>query len=251
MSKKIAVCVSGHLRCFDKLTDNFNLFIKKLEQHGKVDVFVATWDKQETLNSWSGCIADTSLVENDIDENIVKKVYQTNFVKLFDDKFYSSEHSPLNCSNLTDQNFNASSRLISGQVVHASRMFFLIYEANLLKKYQEFLTNEKYDIVFRTRPDYKVLNLDFFDNLSVNQNSLYYARPYGGCAMDDQFAFGDSTSMDKYSNCFLKHASIFNSSFWDGPENILSKTLSFNRDLNINIINRVGGVYSQKLNSIR
>jgi hypothetical protein len=253
MNKKIAVCLSGHLRNFDRLIDNFNLFRKKLEQHGKVDIFIATWDKQEALNSWSSehGFADTSLAKNNIDENNIKKIYQTDFVKLFDDRFYGSTYSPINYFNLTDKKFNFNPRSISGQVIHSSRMFFLIYEANLLKKYQEFLNNEKYDIVFRTRPDYKILDLDFFNDLSVNQNSIYYANAYEGCVMDDQFAFGDSDSMDKYSSCFLKHSSVFNSEIWGDPEYILSKTLSFNHNLNINIINRVGAIDCPKLNIAR
>ncbi len=50
---KTAICISGHLRHYKNLKDNFQWFKKALQSFCDVDVFVASWDKQNTLASWS------------------------------------------------------------------------------------------------------------------------------------------------------------------------------------------------------
>jgi hypothetical protein len=239
---KIAICISGHLRHFHKLKDNFKWFKKQLQSISDVDVFVATWDKQNTLQSWSHAhgISNAETAKNIVNLEEVKNHYETNFVKLLDYDFYSSDYSPINYKQFTDQKYSWDSRGIGGSVVNSSKMFLLIHEANKLKKYQEFLQKQKYDLVIRTRPDYEYNNLSAFVDLKIKPNTIFCSKPYPDSKIDDQFGMGDSDSMDKYSACILKQPSIFHSNIWGNPEDILMYSLLSFHDLRLEWIQRVG-----------
>jgi hypothetical protein len=245
---KAAICISGHLRHFKKLKDNFFSFKKVLQKFLDVDVFVCTWDKQNTLNSWSHAhnISNADTAKNIININEVKDHYSTDYVELLDYDFYSSDYSPISYKDLTDRPYSWDSRGVGGDVVNSSKMFFLIYEANKLKKKQEFFKKNRYDLVFRVRPDYEFINHEqFFEDFFKNENNItkeaiYVSKPYGCSPIDDQFAFGSSKIMDKYSSCILKQSLFFNSKIWGDPETILINSLSFMHEINLIQIPRIG-----------
>jgi hypothetical protein len=241
---KTAICISGHLRHYKKLKENFLSFKSAIESFSNIDIFVSAWDRQNTSNCWSHGLSDEGAAKNIIDIDEVKNHYGTEHVKLLNYDFYSSDFSPINYRNLTDQVYNWSPNGIGGWVVNSSKMFLLIYEANKLKKYQEFLSSSKYDLVFRVRPDYEfVSHEEFFKSFlekEISQNSIYLSRPYPFSIIDDQFAFGCSDVMDKYSSCILKQSAFFNSNIWGDPENILNRTLEDMHKINLVIIPRIG-----------
>jgi len=238
---KTAICISGHLRHYKNLKDNFQWFKKALQSFCDVDVFVASWDKQNTLASWSHAhgLSNAETVNNIINIDEVKNFYETDCVKLFDYDFYSSDYSPINYKNWTDKPYAWDVMGIGGNVIHSSKMFFLINESNKLKKRQEFINGNKYDLVIRTRPDYQYSNLLVFENLKIKPNTIFSAKPPHS-EIDDQFNMGDSDSMDKYSSCIFKQSSILNSNVWGNPEGILLRSLQSFHDLNIEFIDRVG-----------
>lgn len=239
---KIAICISGHLRHYQKLKENFEWFKKNLQTISDVDVFVATWDKQNTLVSWSHAhgISNVETAKNTVNLDEVKNFYKTDFVQLFDYDFYSSDNSPINYKNFTDKPYIWDARGIGGNVINSSKMFFLIYEANKLKKQQEFTNSKKYDLVIRTRPDYEYNNLSAFEELVIKPNTIFFAKPYPDSKIDDQFGMGDSDSMDKYSSCILKQSALFHSNLWGDPENILLNSLQGFHKINFELIPRVG-----------
>lgn len=239
---KTAICISGHLRHYDKLKENFLFFKKYIESFSKVDVFISTWNKQNTLVSWSHAhnISNVKTVNNFISQQQVKDFYETEFVKVFDYDFYSSDFSPLNYKDWTDVKYSWDSRGIGGSVINSSKMFFLIHEANNLKKMQEFITNSKYDLVIRTRPDYEYKNLSPLNKLNLKEDTIFSAKPYDCSPIDDQFAFGSSDSMNKYSACLLKQAAIFNSNIWGDPESVLINSILAFHKISIQKIDRIG-----------
>ena len=239
---KVAICISGHLRHYQKLKDNFEWFKKNLQLVCEVDIFVSAWDKQNTLISWSHAhgISNAETANNTVNLDEVKNFYETQFVELFDYDFYSSEYSPINYKNLTNNIYSWDGRGIGGNVINSSKMFFLIHEANKLKKQQEFIKNKKYDLVIRARPDYEYNNLSAFQKIQIKPNTIFSAKPYPDSIIDDQFGMGDSESMDKYSSCILKQSSIFHSNIWGDPERILFCSLTHFHGLNIEWIPRVG-----------
>jgi hypothetical protein len=239
---RTAICISGHLRHYDKLKENFLFFKKYLESFSKVDVFISTWNKQNTLISWSHAhgISNSETVNNFISEQQVKDFYETEFANTFDYDFYSSNFSPLNYKDWTDTQYSWDSRGIGGSVINSSKMFFLVHEVNKLKKMQEFISNSKYDLVIRTRPDYEYKNFLPLNKSNIKENTIYSAKPYECSPIDDQFAFGTSASMDKYAACFLKQSAIFNSNIWGDPENILINSLLGTHKISIQLIDRIG-----------
>lgn len=238
----LAICISGHLRHYQKLKENFELFKKTLQKNFNVDIFVATWNKQNTLVSWSHAhgISNAQTANNIVNLDEVKNFYKTEFVELFDYDFYSSNYSPINYKNWTDRDYAWDSRGIGGDVVNSSKMFFLINKANELKKKNEFINGKKYDLVIRTRPDYQYDNLLVFENLKIKPNTIFFAKPYPDSKIDDQFGMGDSDSMDKYSSCILKQPALFHNNLWGNPEDILLNSLQSFHKINFELIPRVG-----------
>jgi hypothetical protein len=251
---KTAICISGHLRHYKNLKDNFLSFKNTLKKFSDVDVFVSTWDKQNTLNSWSHAhhVSNAETVKNIVNINEVKENYETDNVELFNYDFYSSEHSPISYKDLTDKIYNWDSRGIGGNVINSSKMFFLIYQANKQKKYKEFLNQKKYDLVFRVRPDYEFANYEnFFKSVVIEDNAIYCPLPYPSSQIDDQFSFGNSQAMDKYSSCWNKQAAIFHSNVWGDPENVLKHSLFCMHEIKLIHIPRLGFLGSDVSSSKR
>ena len=224
---KIAVCISGHLRHYKNIKNKYESFINYLKQFGNVDIFVATWNRQNTLNSWSHAhnISNPETYNIFVDKEELKRHYETEYVAIFDYDFYSSDNSPLSYKNFTSNLYNWDKRGIGGNVTNSSKMFFLINKCNELKKILEYKNNFVYDLVFRVRPDYE-FDYDTFKNISIqciNPECIYSAKPYHDSPpIDDQFAFGDSFSMDRYSSTINTMSLCFNNKVFGNPEKILN-----------------------------
>jgi hypothetical protein len=94
---------------------------------------------------------------------------------------------------------------------NVKKMYQKIYLCNELKRKYELDNNFKYDLVIRLRPDLMIgepIPIDVVKN--INKNTVYYPsvnkydlftsnRVIG---ITDQFAFGDSNSMDVYSDAY-------------------------------------------------
>lgn len=208
---KIAICISGHMRCYKQLTSNQKQFFKRMREFGDVDVFLATWDKQASLGSsstnWG--LQDPSTFGVDIDLDEVKNHYNAKDAVMFDNDFYTSTHSPLVNSMITwHANHKGEHSLNSSWsyngVVHGFKALFLVYQANILKKKAEYQQDMKYDLVVRMRPDY-FFRLNYLQtlNFTVEPDTLYSAM-LGAMKYDDQFYYGDSDVMDRVTASFLR-----------------------------------------------
>lgn len=121
-------------------------------------------------------------------------------------------------------------------------MFYKIYDVNNLKKENEETENIIYDLVIRCRFD-----LSFDRRLDIMTRTPYvkdeiskdeledldniYLRMDGGdvvLRVPDNFAFGDSKNIDKYSNALLNFKEILTSNYLDN-EYILCKNLLNNK----------------------
>ena len=125
---KIAICISGHLRHYKTIKDKYESFISYLRNLGDVDIFVATWNKQNTLNSWSHAhgISNPTTSFITVQPNEVIEHFGAKKVMIFDYDFYSSDHSPICFKNYTSHLYNWDKRGIGGNVINSSKMFFLI-----------------------------------------------------------------------------------------------------------------------------
>jgi hypothetical protein len=105
---KIALCISGHLRNYIRLKENFQEFKSFLENYGNVDIFVTTWNNRNTANSWSvqhGLNEPNS--HNDIiTSDIITDHYHPTQYEILDYNFFDSDFSPLRYKNFTNKQFN-------------------------------------------------------------------------------------------------------------------------------------------------
>ena len=86
--------------------------------------------------------------------------------------------------------------------INQKRMWYKIYILNQFKKIYENTFKFKYDVVLRVRPDlYIIDNFIDFQQFELNDNIIY------GHSCDsnylDEFNFGNSIAMDKYSSLFI------------------------------------------------
>jgi hypothetical protein len=216
---RIALCISGQARGFEgafrKIKDNL---IDKLYP----DVFLAVWDAvgmKVSINNKEGLrrVVNSrlaSLIPQDmLDEglfnffpSIEEAIKPWNSESGKNEKLFSrleqlykpvsaEMYSELEYSEtLVGENFQKQTQK------NQSKMKFMIFKANALKRNVENQLNFKYDLVIRLRFDKainKSINLDnsFFESLS---NSIYvdHLSHHGS---GDQIAYGSSELMDFYS----------------------------------------------------
>lgn len=171
---KIALCLSGKPRSIEK---GYEYHKRNLLDYHDVDVFVHTW--------------------NDVSLNDLKKIndlYRPARVSLtptFDAqglKKYPDIHPEWPSKN----------------VVH---MLYSVFRSNHEKKLLELEKGLVYDVVIRSRFDYalnRTLPLDSMEagKIYVPKDMVKGQIPPNGIICNDQFAFGNSFSMDIYSNTF-------------------------------------------------
>jgi hypothetical protein len=228
---RIAFCISGHMRNYQKLLDNYYMFKQHYSQFGIIDTFVCTWDKLNTNKSWSAAhnLNATGSSDMIVSSNQIKKDYETNHVRILKDDFFSSTYSPFNYTDMTDQEYNFDDRAIQNDVLHCFKQFGLIYYCNILKKEVEYSSNLLYDFVFRLRPDMQynlnnLLNLHQFTDCSKIYTSHYWEKGEMGDLI--RFAFGGSKIMNKYANSYLRVSQIFDQGIFGDAEKISFLCLS-------------------------
>lgn len=232
---KIALCISGHLRNYKRLKENFYEFKAFLEKYGHVDTFVITWNNRNAGNSWSvqhGLNEQNSHIE-EITHEIVQKHYETSNFEILNYDFFDSNYSPLKYKNFTTKNFHWElsphignpSFGIHNDILISTRMFYLIYRCNILKLYEEFKSKQEYDFVFRIRPDMQFFPNEYHKTLKLDQiekNKIYIPV---GHIWTDQFAYGSSSLMNKYANTFLRISSVHDREIFGDPETVMNECL--------------------------
>ena len=232
---KIAFCISGHLRNYIRLKDNFYEFKSFVSQFGTVDTFVTTYNNRNTSNSWSvqHGLNDSNSHNEIITEEIVKDHYQTNNVEIIDYNFLDSDFSPLKYTNITTKEFiwnldpsiGNTSYGIHNNVIMSTRMFYLIYRCNIQKLYAEYQNNQQYDFVFRIRPDMQFFDQAYGELLRLNQLDRIKIYIPEGHFWTDQFAYGYSELMNKYSNAYLRTSSVHDNEIFGDPETVMKEAI--------------------------
>jgi hypothetical protein len=182
---KTAICLSGHMRSYQKTVSSLNDFIIKPLQ---ADVFIHTWEHL----GWSYHVDAGSMR--------VATIFQNKEIeKLYKPKAFLIEKMV--------KNLGARYRklLVDKRSADAIvNMFYKIYQADITRqKYEKF--HGKYDLVIRVRPDLyfeEPINKDDIED-AVNNDVLYLPNCGHYDGLNDQFAFGNSEVMKIYSYCFM------------------------------------------------
>ena len=257
---KIAVCLAGHMRCYKDLKENFYKFHNHISSFGEVEIFIATWNKYNVTNCWSN-FHNLSLPDSHnqfIDEEEIKRHYNTTNIVVLDQDYYNSSNSPFLINKLTFKQYNYHPKFLSENgIINYMNMLYAIYNSNLLKSKYEFKNNIKFDIVFRVRPDFLFNEniYNFINNDSLKNNKLNTTKQVVGTngnfdVLKDQFLFGNSDIMDIYNNSIYRVSEVFNKEIFGDPEKVITKAIE-NFNIQINEIPDMGLLLSENPNVLQ
>lgn len=205
---KIALCLSGHLRNFERTFPTLYFYFTK---DYDVDIFIHTWDK---LGFSCPYKTDRTLNETNSKLNEINKLYAPKNMIIENSSFIEE---------LKRQGDEYAPHLMREpkHVGHMASMFYKIYAANELKNKYQLDTGIQYDWVVRCRAD-----LLFHQKVSIplypENNKIWLPRFL--CRDDwytDQLAIGSSNDMDLYSSAFFDIPEYFKARREFRPEKFL------------------------------
>lgn len=179
---RVALCLSGHLRSFERTWQSLRKFIIDPLQ---ADVFIHTWN---TLGVYNHIDSHTVACDTNKYLNKIKYCYNPkNIVIEPINKTRGRKYQPY----LVDKR----------NCVGVTNMFYKIHKADeLMRNYSN------YDLVIRARPDLAFhceINNDHIQQ-SIEEKSIFLPDFGHFTGFNDQFAFGSSDSMKVYANCYLE-----------------------------------------------
>ncbi|MCZ2224453.1 MAG: methyltransferase domain-containing protein [Chitinophagales bacterium] len=193
---KVAICISGHLRTFDKTYNSFlsNVIIPSQEKVARLNTFISTWETIGTHGSKGNSDDHLSNIKTIDKKYEIEKIL--NPVDLHIDQYYEYEEFL--------QKFRKD--INNHHVDTYVAMFYNMYNLKKMIEKYENENNIKYDLIIRTRSDLlfrsKVNFCDF-------QKDYVYSPTIGRYfqnGMNDQFAIGNNENMKIYFNIFEKLA---------------------------------------------
>ena len=193
---RIAVCLSGYLRCYKFLEENFKLlFLRELRKLGSVDIFISTWDK---LNSKSCCSVHRNTVPEvqygDFDFYDVHRAYEP--VDCVIGSYEEIKQKFLISNFVKDVGLKTLLPDIHDDgVLYGLAQYYHRKAVNDLKQNYEAESGFKYDIVIAMRPD--LIFLKPFSLQNFDPEKLYLRTFY-----NDAFLVSSSLWDDKISNLF-------------------------------------------------
>lgn len=220
---KIALCFSGEPR---SLEEAFPYYQKNLfALNSDIDVFVHTWYDYSLVGKAFEYSAKEINLKSYKTDSISKilELYNPISIKIDKPKNFMAEEG----FERSREGWNSSTEEAKvTRTNNAFSQFYSVSQANHLKMEHEVERDFIYDACVRSRFDF-ALNVGIeFDNHSFEKETLYVPdlklgdNPH----FNDQFAFGHSKAMDKYSSIYPNCHKFFNKEtqrfFTDGPESM-------------------------------
>jgi hypothetical protein len=187
---KVAVCLSGHLRKFDR---TFPTLWTYLLRYYDCDLFVHTWDRMGYLSAYKGdsIIDDTSKYLPKVESLYKpKKIIVESSIFIEELKKQGDKYAP----HLKD---------VPKHVGHMASMFYKIYAANELRRLYQIETGVQYDWVIRCRPDLKFHGKTLVPDQKKPKHIYIPTHQCHYKWFGDQFAIGLPEDMDLYSSFFF------------------------------------------------
>lgn len=220
---KLAICLSGHMRSYKQTFSSLYHFI--ISQYD-CDIFIVTYPNLGS--SFSHITSDIPFKESEINIDNIKLLYKPFAIKILDDLEAFSYYNPLY------KGLNIG-------------MFRAIQEANELVK----LSNKKYDLVLRIRPDLEIKKFDI-SNLDYSKVNVPVKAKVWDNGITDQIAISTPLLMDTYSSFYSNINVIKSLPGLQHPEIKLKEWLFKNQilvnyiDVNWNIIRLNSEIIEQK-----
>lgn len=190
---KVAICLSGHMRMFEKTVSS----LSNIKINNDCDIFIHTWDKMGYSSAYK-----TDRVHDSTNKYLarINSVYKPKKI-IIEDSLFIEE--------LKRQGDQYAPHLIGvpKHVGHMASMFYKIYAANELRKQYELQTGTKYDWVVRCRTDLLFHNMITYP---TEESKVHLTKHLSGHNwLCDQFAIGKPDVMDLYSSFFFNIPDYF------------------------------------------
>jgi hypothetical protein len=236
---KIAFCVSGQLRTWDKCYQNICKLVTKLEEKdANVDFFCHSWDfESESTPVLLYTGNDDVVKHDDITINDVLAIYKP--------KDYLFENYEKNKSVVEYIKNEGIKYKNQTPITWSSQQFYSLMRAAEMKRNYEINNNIQYDVCIRLRYDQYIPEKEI-DNIiskifSIQQNTIHTMHnrkhnTYPFIIYGDVFWISDSLTYDKVATFYRALPTIDNKLFEEGmgtpPENVLTHYIK-----HLNIIN--------------
>jgi len=202
---KVAVCISGQLRTYEKCYENLKKYILKPLNP---DIFIQVWDEVGASHKES--------------EGNKEKVCESKLLDMYHPKKIVIEERPIGAD---DELYGKKvpPKLKEIEPLHYKSALSMFYQINACNRLAVDYSKEQgfdYDVIIRIRPDSMFLEKIpdiIFDRISNNQKLVYFAD----YAIDtkiqvcDKFALGTPDAMTVYSNVWDNIEGL-----WKDPEGL-------------------------------
>ena len=190
---RVAVCISGFIRMSKETIESFQ---SNLVKPFKPDVFISTWKPDDGVDSWRA---------------EVESLYRPVMMEV--------ESWPEVLASWGELTAFEHRKRADVTVPSVLGMFYKIYRSNRLKCLAENARNARYDLVVRMRTDVRLYEVPDVSRVIAGYVSIGNSFGYGG--LPDLFAYGDSVSMDVYSDLFSRISAYVSEGCVFHPEMLL------------------------------
>jgi spore coat polysaccharide biosynthesis predicted glycosyltransferase SpsG len=218
----IGICLSGSIRKIEHSLET----IEDISKLGNVKLFIHTWEFENEDNLKNQKVTQ----QENFGINFLLKNFK--FESILVDKYESKLHifKKLKQDNLI--------RVVQyPQAINHWPMHYSIKQANDLKIKYEKENSLVFDTVYRIRFDSKILTKENLHREIIPSNTIIIPnvdRDHSG--INNQFAYGSSDGMDKYSNLFNNLDSL-HGEFWNPEQLLLRYILSQNVNIHRSNLN--------------
>jgi ribosomal protein S17E len=234
---KIAICMSGQLRTWDKCYQNVFKIIKKLKRNDTdIHFFCHTWDFESNSSPIMVNTGKDEIIPHDTDT--LNKVLST--YKPKDHLFENYEKNKQVVESIKKEGYRYKNKT---PITWSSQQFYSLMRAAEMKRKYEIDNGFDYDVCIRLRYDQYIPEneIDYIISmiLNVKPNTVLtmHNRPhetYPFTIYGDVFWICNSLTYDKISSFYRALPTIDNNLFAEGndtpPENVLTHYI---KDLNI------------------
>jgi len=231
--KKIAICISGHMRSFEKGYEHIKKSLIDPNKNFSFYFFIDTWEKLD----WRTSGKFLSTVEQ---EQKIRKLYNPQNMIIEKERGWNTEPFMKYVPDITCLKKGYGGVRSKGE--HIPAMFYKIESCNNKKIDYENNSGFKFDLVMRHRTDIKIDGeIDLNRALEVSKDHILVPisdnPPKFSCSKKnhtrDMFAISSSKNIDYYSQVYQNLESLCEQSGEFRPEIILHQHLQNNDKIKI------------------